>query len=395
MTNKKTNWRDLVLIAILAVTVVTGGVGIVNFFDVPAEEAVARSASSSEVHFPQGGSEMHVASGGKIEVESGGELEMQSGSTLDIQAGAGAAFDTLVVSAATAVGTATPALVVNNDGVSNGLEVRDSSTPVFTVEDGGNFVSSAGGGNIAVATAQATGVPGLVVNSDGVNNIVSFQDGSTEAFVVEDGGNFAASFGGAVVAPTAQATAVPALSVNNLGVSKSFEVSDTGSPSFSILDGGGVVQPINIEHLGSGETHLTLAIAFSTDFDNTGGTGTLATVTDGEIWLVRRIVVNVTTNFDATGDDVTLDVGDGNDADGFLDLDDAMLQAAAVDYTGAQAGWQGLDGAAPTGAYIIGGPQLYAPSGADETIDWLVAETSGTTIAAGVATIHLWYTRFQ
>ena len=49
----------------------------------------------------------------------------------------GAVITNLVVSAPTAVGTATPAAVINNAGVSNLLEVRDSSTPVFTVGQAG------------------------------------------------------------------------------------------------------------------------------------------------------------------------------------------------------------------------------------------------------------------
>ena len=49
----------------------------------------------------------------------------------------GAVITNLVVSAPTAVGTATPAAVINNAGVSNLLEVRDSSTPVFTIGQAG------------------------------------------------------------------------------------------------------------------------------------------------------------------------------------------------------------------------------------------------------------------
>ena len=38
---------------------------------------------------------------------------------------------------------------------------------------------------------------------------------------------------------------------------------------------------------------------------------------------------------------------------------------------------------------------VYAPSGAAETIDWLVDEASGETITAGAATIYVVYTRIQ
>lgn len=49
----------------------------------------------------------------------------------------GAVITNLVVSAPTAVGTATPAAVINNAGVSNLLEVRKNSTPVFTIGNAG------------------------------------------------------------------------------------------------------------------------------------------------------------------------------------------------------------------------------------------------------------------
>lgn len=49
----------------------------------------------------------------------------------------GAVITNLVVSAPTAVGTATPAAVIDNAGVSVLLDVRDSATPVFTIGQGG------------------------------------------------------------------------------------------------------------------------------------------------------------------------------------------------------------------------------------------------------------------
>jgi hypothetical protein len=126
-----------------------------------------------------------------------------------------------------------------------------------------------------------------------------------------------------------------------------------------------------------------------------GGTGTVATIADGEIWIIHRVLVNVTTNFDATGDDATLVVGDGNDADGHCVLADAELQTTDTEGTGWAAGWQ-CQVAATVGAYLdVNGGFIYAPSGAAETIDWLVDEASGETITAGAATIYVWYTRIQ
>lgn len=79
----------------------------------------------------------------------------------------GAVITNLVVSAPTAVGTATPAAVINNDGVSNLLEVRDSSTPVFTVGQNGAAVFS---GTLALEGVAFSGpvVFGSVTATDGL-----------------------------------------------------------------------------------------------------------------------------------------------------------------------------------------------------------------------------------
>lgn len=45
--------------------------------------------------------------------------------------------DTLRAAAPTSVGTATPALMVDSDGISVILEARDAATPVFSIDDGG------------------------------------------------------------------------------------------------------------------------------------------------------------------------------------------------------------------------------------------------------------------
>ena len=129
-----------------------------------------------------------------------------------------------------------------------------------------------------------------------------------------------------------------------------------------------------------------------------GGNGAIATIADGEIWFVWAVFVNVTTDFDCTGDDTTLVIGDGVDPDGFVVLADAELQVADTEQTGSPAGWQGLV-AATMGVYLDGAvssaPHIYAPSGAAETIDWLLDESSGETITAGEATIYVIYTRIQ
>lgn len=157
---------------------------------------------------------------------------------------------------------------------------------------------------------------------------------------------------------------------------------------------GTITTALNLESFGAPSV-LQVPITYTAA---AGGTGAAATVTDGEIWFVWGAFVNVTTDFDCTGDDATFVLGDSNDADGFVVLADANLQAAATEQTGSPAGWQGLI-AATMGVYLDGAvssaPQIYAPSGGDITIDWLVDEASGETLTAGAMTIYIIYTRVQ
>jgi hypothetical protein len=154
-----------------------------------------------------------------------------------------------------------------------------------------------------------------------------------------------------------------------------------------------IYQAVGTENLGQGETIVSQVITWTAA---AGGSGTLATIGDGEIWFVHKVFIRTTTNFDATGDDVTFTIGDGNDADGFIVAADANLQATFTEATGYAAGWYGIENGSG-GAYTLddGGPFVYAPSGAAETIDWVIDETSGETITAGQLTAYLIYTRIQ
>jgi hypothetical protein len=147
-----------------------------------------------------------------------------------------------------------------------------------------------------------------------------------------------------------------------------------------------LVTTMGTENVGSLPTVISSAITYES-------TGALWTVADGEIWLVHQVVCNITTNFDCTGDDCTVDIGDGNDADGLLDLDDAELQTSDTEGTGGTAGWQGYLGTDTRGAYFTyANSFVYAPSGSAETIDITVG---GTSPAAGAGTCYLHYTRLQ
>ena len=155
---------------------------------------------------------------------------------------------------------------------------------------------------------------------------------------------------------------------------------------------GNVTSAVNSENLG-----LPTVVSVPIDWTAAAGaSGTLATIADGEIWFVHSIFLRTTTNFDCTGDDVTFIVGDDTDTDGFLVVADAELQAAYTEATGYAAGFYGIE-AGSGGAFTLddGGPFVYAPSGSAQTIDWLLDETSGETISAGVAVLYLVYTRIQ
>jgi hypothetical protein len=158
--------------------------------------------------------------------------------------------------------TATPMLLVQNDGTSNSLELRDTNgTPVFYVDVDGNATYtgfSSGGGavdapvRIAGATAIATATPALVVDSLGVSVLLDVRDAATPVFSINNGGTWSSTGAGThsggqtinnwgvVSAPTAIATATPAMVVNSLGVSNILEVRDAATPVFTVNNGGGV-----------------------------------------------------------------------------------------------------------------------------------------------------------
>jgi hypothetical protein len=162
-----------------------------------------------------------------------------------------------------------------------------------------------------------------------------------------------------------------------------------GTSNLDDVDIDGVTNLVTgTEHIGL-PSILSTAILSDTD-------GALWTIGDGEIWIIHNVYCHVTTNFDCDGDDCTLQIGDGSDPNGLLDLVDAELQTTDVDVANGAAGWQGY-GADTIGAYLAAGAGfIYNPSGAAETIDVDIEDTSGSTDpSAGAATCYLVYTRVQ
>jgi hypothetical protein len=151
--------------------------------------------------------------------------------------------------------------------------------------------------------------------------------------------------------------------------------------------GDTITQALNEENVGMLPTVASVAIT-TTD-------KTAFTIQDGETWIVHDVIIKVTTNYACTGDDCGMLVGDSGDADGFLVLVDANLQAADTEYTGAQAGWQGL-AAATRGVYLdevttnAYHAHVYIASGSAKTI---LVDVTGTDITTGAATLYIIYTR--
>jgi hypothetical protein len=179
-----------------------------------------------------------------------------STSTFNVEGSVGA----VRVAAPAAIGTATPAVVIDCAGASNCFEVRDAGTPVFSVADGGgvtsaNTLDSGSLNNVVVAqpTAATTATPAVIIDSLAAGaNLLEVRDATTPVFTINNGGAWssigAGTHSGAqtvnsnivVSAPTAVATAVPAAVVNSAGVSNLLEVRKASTPVFTVGNGGAV-----------------------------------------------------------------------------------------------------------------------------------------------------------
>lgn len=178
-----------------------------------------------------------------------------------------------------------------------------------------------------------------------------------------------------------------ALDVDQKGTGNIATFRDSGTAKLSILDGGGLSQATDTQN-GIGFSSWDSAAVITTT------NGALWTVPTGQVWIVAGVFCKITTNFDCTGDDCALTIGDGNDADGFLVLADAAMQATDTEGTGWPAGYEGF-AAATVGAYLDGGGWGF-PYAATDTIDIDIKDASDSSNpTAGAATCWLNYTRIQ
>jgi len=296
------------------------------------------------------------------------------------------------------------ALQVNQRGTGNILALQDNGSNTFTVADGG-AVTVAGAVALSGGATGALDLNGLDLTFDAdadtiatetTDDIVTLTSGAATGLWNILTGNLKVGNGtpgvsmdgeDAYVEGTLEVDGAVQLDGAVVNASTTQLVGAVNLDGAVDLDGV-VTNADGLEHRMM-ETYATQAFTWTA---SSGGTVTLFTVGASEQWYVRSLLIEVTTNFDATGDDVTLDIGDGNDADGFCVLVDAELQTADTEGTGFAAGWQ-CQVAATRGVYQDGtGGFMY--DGTD-TIDAVIAETSGATITAGAATAHIWYTRID
>lgn len=136
--------------------------------------------------------------------------------------------------------TAQPVLRVDQRGVGKVVEFMDAGTPVFSILDGGSIVANsiltqaATINNLVVSapTAIGTATPAAYINSAGVSNLLEVADATTPVIQAFNNG------GVRVAAPTAVATTIPALYVDTAGVSNAFEVRKNATPIFSVAGDG-------------------------------------------------------------------------------------------------------------------------------------------------------------
>ena len=350
MLNRK--WSQIAIILIIASLFIIGATQ--RFDTIIAKKIITTSSSGVTLN---GGGTLNLASGG---------LTMASGN-LTLTAGDATltAGDLAITAGDLAIGDGTPD--VTQDGEDAYVEGTLEVDGLATLDGGSDY-------NGATVVLDADGD---TTRSVTVDDIITVTLGAAAGRLDLLTGNLRVGNGTPTVTQDGE----------DVYVEGTFETD--GLVSFS----GVISQPIGVENFGNGKSILSQVITFTAA---AGGSGTLATITDGEIWFVHSVFIRTTTDFDATGDDATFTIGDGNVAAGFIDAADANLQAAFTEDTGYAAGWYGIENGSG-GAYTLddGGPFVYAPSGADETIDWLLDESSGETISAGQLTAYIVYTRIQ
>jgi hypothetical protein len=160
------------------------------------------------------------------------------------------------VAVPTAVGTATPAMIIDSAGaLGNLLELRKNQTPVFYVDVDGNATYTgftSGGGlesnpvGVRAPTSVGTATPAFFADSaGGVSNPFEIRYSQTPVVVVNKTGNVTASGSGSfanavyVAVPSGVGTATPALFANSAGGSGNlFELRQAATPMVQVSAAG-------------------------------------------------------------------------------------------------------------------------------------------------------------
>lgn len=283
---------------------------------------------------------------------------------------------------------ATDDLFVGDDGIITGtLTVVEGAalnggltmdTSAFTVADAtGNTVVS---GTLTVSDTSSLQA-GVTVGVAGTGyDVQFFSDTSGDHFLWDTSEEALTIIG---------TNAQDALNVDDGNVDIADDIDVDGTSNLDAVDIDGVTNLItDTEHIGLWTVDAASVLS---DTD-----GALWTIGADEIWIIQGVYCEVTTNFDCTGDDCTLQIGDASDPNGLLDLVDGELQASDTEMTGAPAGWQWGGHADTIGAYLTTGNGFVYNPAAEETIDIDIEDTSDSSDpTAGAATCYLIYMRVQ
>lgn len=230
----------------------------------------------------------------------------------------------------------------------------------------------------------------LFVRQDGSGSIATFRDGATNEYTFDQSSaTFANHLNLSDDLTIGNGTADVTQNGEDAYVEGTFEVDGASRIDGAVDLNGAITNAAGLEHIGF-PTWVTTAFTYTAA---AGGTVPLATIGAGETWIVHGVWLDVTSNFNCTGDDCVMVIGDGNDADGFCVLADAELQSADTEGTGWSAGWQ-CQVAATRGVYQDGTGGFVYDEASTETID-AVMSASGNDFSAGAATAHILYTRIQ
>lgn len=403
--NKKL--RIALLCLILAVTMT----GCQHICPPTGEGDIWARSYNCAVYREQGCAKMVVASGGELEAQSGATFDLQAGVTTDFSSGVdldGALLD-LDADGNTSIQADTDDQIDIEIGGADDFQFTANLFEVLS----GSAVKMNGG----VLDLDADDDTSITASTDdqidveiGGADIVVFKEWGT-ATIAASTTEHLVEIQDATPVITGGTVSLAALNIdlgignstggtNNVyGILVDTIVGDAENTETAInvgedwdvgldLNGNVIHQDLNEENVGGLPTVLSVSVITSTN-------GAVATVAASEIWIVHAVYFKVATNFDCSGDDCTLIVGDGNDTDGFLVLVDGEMQTTIAEITGAEAGYSGMY-TATTGAYLSGANMNGFIYDGAETIDIMIEDSSDNSDpTAGAGTLYILYTRLQ